>query len=295
MIRPSQLQIAEHCGLAPRLAEQFPEASAAADRGTEIHRQIAARKPESAEAKAALDFLAGLPDAMIEHEVRLRLEDPDSGELITAGTADAIIRGSEGLLVVDWKTGNPDYVEAPEDNLQLWAYALAAMSHETDRIGVALAFLDGSRLDLRRSDMLPCEMTWPLFERIRKAATRPPVATPGDHCGRCWQRWHCDAYRDRARHALTIVNEPRDLALTDDTAAELLRRAELVEEAAKMAKELVKSHVRNGGRIESNGKVYVPQTVAGRRTADVAALERDGLAQYVKQGESYERWSWRRA
>jgi hypothetical protein len=65
MTRPSALQIAERCGLAPKLAEQYPEASPAADRGTAIHAEIAkallgGTAPTTPEARAAVAYVRGL-------------------------------------------------------------------------------------------------------------------------------------------------------------------------------------------------------------------------------------------
>jgi hypothetical protein len=65
MIRPSALQMAEHCGLASKLAEAYPETSSAADRGAGIHAEIARAimggvAPTSPEARAAVAWLRGL-------------------------------------------------------------------------------------------------------------------------------------------------------------------------------------------------------------------------------------------
>ncbi len=94
MIRPSALQLAEKCGLASRLAEQHPEASPAADRGTAIHREIARallgrEAPTTPEAKAAVAWARErLNVSAVEAPVCLR--DPETDEVITEGTADLV-------------------------------------------------------------------------------------------------------------------------------------------------------------------------------------------------------------
>lgn len=299
MIRPSALQIAEHCGLSARLAEQYPETSPAADRGTAIHADIAmalttgkpAATPEGRAAVRWVKDTKGGEDLIVEQGIELR--DPETDEVITAGTPDLVLLDNDGVhaSVIDWKTGRPDHVPVPAENMQLMAYAAAvALKHDRPAVNGILVFLDGAETTtFAGQDWLH---HWDLIERVRTAANRPAVASPGEHCWRCWSRSHCQSYRDRAGLALTTLQGSRELTLTDETAGELAVRIKAVREAADMAEELVKAHVRNGGRALADGKAYVPQTIAGRKTADVRELLADGLDRYVREGKPYERWSW---
>jgi hypothetical protein len=294
VIRPSALQLAEKCGLASRLAEQFPEASPAADRGTAIHEEIASGRPQSLEAIVAVLWLGKLPGD-VSHDVRVTLADPETGDVITRGTADLVASHGDDLLVVDWKTGRPEFVAPAAENLQLHAYGLAvALDCGLEAYRVALGFLDGDQLTLDEAPPVKGAEMWTMFNRIKAAAARPPVASPGEHCARCWSRVHCHAWRDRVTTALALL-PGEAVALTDETATALALRLADVKKAAEVAEEMVKAHVRGGGRVEHDGKIYAPSMVAGRKTADVKALEAAGLGQYVKQGAGYETWKWRRA
>lgn len=98
MIRPSALTLAEKCGLSAKLAADFPEASPAADRGTAIHAEIAAAlapggpEPKSPEAIAAVEWLRRTYPGLLPHpEYAVQLDDVETGEPITAGTADLVL------------------------------------------------------------------------------------------------------------------------------------------------------------------------------------------------------------
>lgn len=304
MIRPSALQIAEKCGLAPKLAADFPETSAAADRGTGIHGEIHAAlgpngggEPESPEARAAVKWATRFPDYATEKLVTLY--DPESGEPITAGTLDFIGMEPDNIAIVDWKTGRPENVTPVDDNLQLLAYGLAeAIETNAPGFRCVIVFLDGDRLTTDESRLYKADEWWPLLDRVRAAASRAPVASPGPHCAGCWQRRVCPSYRERTALALTLLPSPgpTDLALTDQQATDLVLRAKAVREACDLAEELAKAHVQNGGRVEADGRRWGPHTVAGRRSGpSVKDLEAQGLGHLVKPGAPSTRWEWRKA
>ena len=76
----------------------------------------------------------------------------------------------------------------------------------------------------------------------------------------------------------------------------MILRVQAIREAADMAEELVRAHVRGGGTVEADGKVYAPSMVAGRRSGPtVKELEAEGLAHLIRDGKPSERWGWRRA
>ncbi len=175
------------------------------------------------------------------------------------------------VVVVDWKTGRRENVPPVDENLQLLAYGLAAgLASDAKGFRCIIAFLDGDRVDADESRIYHQADWWPLLERVKAAASRPAVATPGAHCGGCYQRAHCSSWTARASTALALI-ERRELELTPETAAQLLLRVQAVREAADFAEEMARSFVRNGGRIEADGKAYAPQMVNGRRTGPTLA------------------------
>lgn len=302
MVRPSLLQRAELCGLVPALAEKYPEAGQAADRGTQIHAEIArclgsGEAPTTPEARAAVEWLRGYvgdSDASIAVEGKVSLIDTDTMDTITEGTPDAVVTFGDGsLTVIDWKTGRPENVEDIDTNLQLIAYGLATCGGEA--FHTALVFLDGDAVDVRFSSEFAPSQHQELLARVKLAATREPVASPGDHCGKCYQRHYCDAWKARLSTALVACGEPAPSALVPETAAKLATMLDAAETWVDAAKAALKAYIRDGGVVEKGGKVAAITSVAGKKTADVKALEADGLARYVKQGASFERITWRKA
>lgn len=304
MIRPSALTIAQHCGLAPALGEKYPEQSDAAESGIADHAEIAAcilgdTTPKGANARAAVGYIRGRIEGgarVTGIEVPARLEDPESGDLVTEGTADVVLEQAGVLEVLDWKTGRMENVPPPAENLQLAAYALAvALARGAESYRTTLVFLrDGNLTEVQGPIVDGAEM-WAALDRVRKAASRPPVASPGPHCGGCYQRALCPSWRERATTALSLVGRA-DLTVTDETATEMILRVQAVREAADLAEEMVRAHVRNGGSVEADGKVYGPQMVNGRRSGPtVKELEQAGLAHLIREGKPSERWGWKNA
>lgn len=299
MIRCSQLQLAERCGLASRLAEQYPETSQAAERGTAIHVEIASGKPVSAEARAALEWLPN-GQKSIEHEVPVRLLDPETGDVITAGTADVLAIDDRGVLqVIDWKTGSPDYVTAPDDNLQLLAYGVAAaLNREAPAFRVALAFLDGDQVDVRWSIAYWGDTWWPLIDRIKAAASAPPVARTGPHCSSCWQRKHCSAWLLPAFEGETAL-KPFTEGGGGLTSANVARALELRDVMRTMLDTMdgqIEAYVREAGPVRVGDREFGCWPTRGRRTGPtLAELEAQGLGHLIKQGAPTTRMGWRKA
>jgi hypothetical protein len=309
MIRPSSLPVAEKCAYSTALAERFPETSENAERGNAVDAEITAalRAGTTPQGKDARACVATFRELVTERNADLyvqelvALHDPETGAVLTEGTPDVqAVAPGQPLITVDWKKREQyfaGYLAEPDDNLQLHAYSVArgllagAESYEN----VLVLFGDGEA-EVLRSRVYAQPEWWPFIERIRAIQDKERIPAPGAHCQNCWQRWLCDSYRERAKLALTIISQSTTelgAAITDEQAAELAVRAEQVKNAATMALDLVKAHHRHGGRVEVGGKRYVPTMLPGRRTADVAALERDGLVQYIRKGAGYERWTWR--
>jgi hypothetical protein len=301
VIRPSLLNRAERCGLVPALAVAHPECGPAADRGTAIHADIAKCGAAgeydggiTPEAKAALNWIRSRLVGELVYERCVSLVDTDTMDTVTDGTPDLIAGpDSDGAItVIDWKTGQPDNVPEADDNLQLLAYGLAACEGRPFR--VCLAFLDGDAVDARWSRTFGPSEHPALFARVKAAATREPVASPGDHCVSCYQRHYCDAWRARTRTALAMLPESTAITVTDETAAALVQRVKTVREAADMAEALVRAHVKAGGRCVVDGKEYAPTMTKGRESVDAKAVKEAGLVQFIKAGAPYETWRWRK-
>jgi hypothetical protein len=94
--------------------------------------------------------------------------------------------------------------------------------------------------------------------------------------------------------------EPKDIAIpaleiTNETAGPLALRIRAIKKACELADEQIKAFARNGGHVAANGKEYVAGSCDGRETADVSALKADGLTKYIRQGNPYETWRWRKS
>ncbi len=290
------LAMAERCGLAPALAEQYPETGDAAERGTAIHAEIvrAWRENDQApypEAQAACDWLRSLGiDAELYWEKQVAVVD--DLDVLTEGTPDLVIEEAAICTVVDWKTGRSENVEDADSNLQLIAYGLAICGGEAFRC--VLVFLDGLHADARYSRVFEPAEHPALLSRVRAAATRKPEAHPGEWCGSCYQRRFCPSYRVRESQALALIESDVELGITDGNAGQIMARAKAVREAAETAEAMVKAHVRNGGACIVDGKRLTLGTCKGRESADVKALKEAGLVQYIKEGAPYERAAWKK-
>jgi len=298
-VRPSLLQRAEVCGYVPVLAEKYPEEGEAAARGKGIHQEIArawhaGEESTIPEAKAALVWLGENAVGELRFEQKVSLIDPDTMDTITEGTPDVVAGPDTAgtMLVCDWKSGRPENVPEADDNLQLVAYGLATCNDGPFRC--VLVFLDGDKADARWSRVFEPSEHPALLSRVKAAANREPVPTPGEHCGSCWQRRYCHAWQAREGQALALIEQDRSLAVTDDNAGAIMARAKAVKEAAEAAEAIVKAHVRNGGRCVVDGKLLTLSMCKGRETADTKALKEAGLTQYLKTGNEYERATWKK-
>jgi hypothetical protein len=312
VIRPSALGL---CGLAPVLAEQFPETSEAAESGTGTHERIgealrsllAGDEPQAADpdARAAVAIVRDMLEEGyrgIAVEAPVALEDPETGEVLTAGTPDLVGEEGDHLWVIDWKTGRQEHLRQsdPDENLQLMAYAVAeALRRRKRTLGWSIVFLGGDGTWEERSSRL-FEDAWPLLERVRRAATLPPVARIGGHCQRCWQRKHCHAYLLPAHEGPSALAPFTNGGLSPATAAQALQVYEQFRDATEIAlnaaRAQLEDYVRAHGPIEVDGRCWGPHEVAGRKTGpSVKELEAQGLGRLVRQGKPSVRWEWRKA
>jgi hypothetical protein len=302
LIRPSALQLAEHCGYASVLAAQYPESSPAARRGQGIHAQIADGKSESPEARAALRWLKDRWEGQrIAHEVPVRLLDPETDEEITAGTADVIIEEDPAvpaICVVDWKTGKRANVADADDNLQLLTYGLAAsMQNDAQAFRVVAVYLDGDDVSTDESRVYHAADWWPILARVRAAAYAKPEASPGPHCTGCWQRRHCPSWilpAGDAPAALAPIQQPG--GLTVENAPDALMMRERLRDMLAVVDGALEAHTARFGPIRVGDKQWGPVTVNGRRSGpSLDQLEAMGLGHLIKQGRPTTRHEWRKA
>ncbi len=135
---------------------------------------------------------------------------------------------------------------------------------------------------------------WAVLERIKGAVARAPVPNVGPHCHGCWQRTHCPAWLLPAHEgpsALTPFTAPT--GLTPENAAQALQTVQAMKDALEIAEARLKDFARRHGGIVDGDRIWAP-TTRTRKSADVGALERDGLDKYVRTSPSYEVFRWRR-
>jgi hypothetical protein len=311
MIRPSSLSLAESCTYFVKLQEKFPETSEYANRGNVVDDQNTAHLLGKAEANdpdalACISKLADIKDSIVSPgrflyvQEKVQLFDPDTGNLLVEGTPDVQI-GSERktLYTVDWKKREQyyaGYLPPPDQNLQLHAYSVArclSSSYESYQ-NIIILFGDGEA-EAVGSEIYSLAESVPFIERIRKIQEKPMTPTPGAHCHNCYQRWVCDSYRERAKLAMTLLRDTELTGtITDEQAAQLAHASKVAADASKLAKELAQAHYRSGGVVALDGKRYVPVLCQGRATADVDRLRKDGMDKYIRKGEQYERWLWKK-
>jgi hypothetical protein len=307
MRRPSSLVVP--CAESARLSEAFPEASEAASRGTAIHQEIAAalnsgQDPSSEEARQAVRWLKNeVLDEGARAEVPLTLVDPESGETLTAGTADVVVQRGSQVDVVDWKTGRSEHVPPVEENLQLWAYAAAAALSAGPGVEVVSCHLVFVRPEgdlVAWSDTRPVAQLWDIIDAVRAEAKRAPGPNAGPWCeSRCFSRHRCSAYLLPA-HAGPSALAPFTAGhgLTPDNAAEALRTLEAFKgasaKAVSAAEAQLQSFVLAHGPIRDGDREWGPVIQAGRKSGpSVKECEALGLKEYVKIGAPITTWKWR--
>lgn len=303
MIRPSALQIAQFCGAAPRIAKQFPQGSRYTEHGTEIHRQIAyaikhGTVPLDPGAKSAVEWSKKFK--LIGSEIDVELRDPETDEIITAGTCDFAAHGAvpDSLFVLDFKTGRPENVPHPSDALQLHAYAGAlCLSNGFTKYSVAIGHVVDGRFWVGDEHFVHTdEEFWSYFDRIKSAASRGPEPIVGPHCDRCYVQSHCSAFMLPAMDgpkALDVFCKPGGLTL--ENAGDAILVVEAMETAVDIAKERLKNLARETPIIVG-GREWGPTTVAGRRSGpSVTDCEKAGLGHMVRDGRPYEKFGWRKA
>ncbi len=310
MIRPSSLSIAEKCALSPVLSARFPETNPNIERGLYVEQQVYKELSTGAnatdpDAAACVRWLRANLDIR-EYQQKVELRD-ETGRLVTEGTPDIV--GTDTwqpglLLVVDLKKREQvTYGKIPDvdDNLQLHAYAIAHAQRDgflTYRTCL-LTFGEGTAEPLWSHAYGPPE--WgPILERIKRISGqsgnisgKDPPGQAGPHCTNCYPRVHCPHWAIPAHQGpsyLAPFVEPGGLSV--ETAGKGLLAVRAMRDMCDRAEQALKAfRLANGpGSIVVGDQSWEPVQQQGRRTADLAALERDGLSGYIRKGEPFETW-----
>jgi hypothetical protein len=332
--RPSAYQIAEACARSAWLSHHYPEENAATKHGSakdELVSKALAGGPEPAlveiEARAIIVWVRKeFPkDARFYVQHRVTLVDPMTGETITSGTPDLLVtyRTSAGrlrLVVIDWKSIGQLYaghLAAPDDNLQQLIYMVAAgMELAVDEAQIILVCFDATKLKLIEGEVHDQEAWWPFLERIK--AVQPidmegpqPKASKGDHCGRCYQKLHCNAYLLPApaegiqlpKALAPLIEDTANRELSAESAAAALEWLEgawdVLERAIKLTKQVesqLATYVQTRGPIVVGDRTWGPIPDNGKRAgASVAELEARGLHDLIKPAKPSVKFDWRKA
>jgi hypothetical protein len=329
MVRPSSLSLAEHCELAPILAEEFPETNAAIERGNLVDREVARELLGGAaatdpDALACLEWLSregivGAPPVSegattlgsettgghLFVQESISLAHPQTGEEITRGTPDIVwIKGGE-VTVIDLKKREQQWAGRLPDvdrSLQLHAYGLAWAIRSGAR-SYKLAYLlfgDGDASGMWSGTY--SASTWQSYlDRMMRIVDKSnatvargtkPRPTAGPHCAQCYQRIHCPSWllpAHQGETALSPLSQPG--GLTAENAGVALMAVMAIEEAAERAREILKAYATVNGPIVVGDRQWAPVLVQGRQSGPpVKELEAMGLSHLIRNGKPFLQW-----
>ena len=259
---PSSLHRRSLCPASAGMEAMCPEegGSAAAERGTAIHRALAdwlgwcladSRRPsfpDDADAQmtceAIMEFAEGIvrggvPPYELRAEMRLQLRDT-FGEVLTEGTADLVWQDTEGLWhVADWKTGRTPVPEAAS-NWQASAYAAAlAQQSRADRVCVHIVQpplgLSTSR-EFGGEEL--AEVASAIMEVVAEGeATGAPCRPSPEACRFCRARLVCTAWRLAQDNALRVPAGLEVARMDDELLAAEYGRVQVAEAYASALRE----------------------------------------------------------
>jgi hypothetical protein len=331
-VRPSSLQLAELCHAAPWLSTKYPTSQAATRFGSAVDIQVTTilrcmvsgnmaelpteeeLMPETAKILEWLEANYPIEQWCYWVQEKVTLLDPETGEVLTAGTPDLIClhRTEPRFVCVDWKKIHQfwaGHLAKPDENMQQLAYVAAfwlkiASSRAITSAKIVLACWDATGVTPMESQEILEDRLREVVERIRAIPMvdvdgQQPEAAVGEHCDHCYQRLHCHA------HLLPMVvvtkaglpaafAEFTDQPLTVETAVKALGWLEgarrVLREAGKIA-DLVEGNVDafvlQNGPVEAGEMIYGPRPVTGKRAgATVATLEAEGLQRLIRPGKA---------
>lgn len=345
-VRPSSLGMAKCCPRSPWLSVKYPASHAVTRFGSAVDKQVSvvlsciavgdlANLPTEEdllpETGKILDWLER--NYPIEQwtwhiQEKVELHDPETGELLTAGTPDLVCvhRTDPVFVVIDWKKSGQMYaghLQKPDENDQQLAYLAATWlclvaERKIERSKIILACFDDRGVTPLESGTP--EQPWITEDRLTAVVESiravPPVdvdgpqpeAEVGDHCGHCWQRMHCSEHLLPMAVA-TQAGLPAPFA--EFTGAEMavetvvkalswLEGAKRVLSEAKKIVELVEgnvdSFVTQNGPVTVEAMTYGPVLAKGKRAgATVKTLEAEGLTRLIRQGDDKVTCKWYKA
>lgn len=310
MIRPSSLSLARHCRKSAELSGPGNENTA---RGNDVDRQVCAAlaggdEPTDAVAAAIVaDIRQRYPDATFVAQAKIRLIDPATGDVLTAGTPDILVLGTDTLVVLDLKRRGQrlsGHLPPPSQSVQLRAYGIAACQRYGMRAySPEYVLFDEGPIEFESGGTYDVTTWWPFIEELIELNARPVEYTTGEHCAKCWNRLRCEAFLLPVTRDATPALQPFatvGAALTSDQAQaawDWLTKARLAlkagKELADAVEEQLEAYGRAGGTI--GDMRLVQATTKGRRSgATVAELEAAGRTDLIKEGKASVSWEWKR-
>lgn len=277
---PSVLFRRELCPGSANAEKDLPEISnEAAERGTYLHDLIAktlsgnslhAKEEDLEVAERCADYCVEMISQYFSGEldqalVEQKLEYKDGEEVLFYGTADYIaIYGKEAILI-DWKTGYSDLVDA-EDNLQAVAYSVAlAQKYDLEKVYACL--YNPTNFQRTCYEYTEFENMAGHIKAIIKATEDDQKLNPGEiQCRFCKAALHgtCKAFLEtQNKLALTAKNTSSEIIaqLSDDVLVETFEKCKLIDGFQKQ----LETELRE--RLKSNPIVagYFLKERAGRR------------------------------
>ena len=323
--RPSIFSLAKLCPRAPWLAARYPEQTAYASEGLSVDAAVSAAIRSGAATtreaeRLCLDWLEQTFPTRVSTSVQrtLALTDPETGATLVAGTPDLFFQVDASPLigltvhVVDWKKNEQRLAgKLPpiDDDWQLkiylamaWQECPVAVRGQYHRVcwSDSCVFPESSQV-YQQVDL------WGTIDTVKAAPevdpeAPKPTACKGEHCGRCYQRHHCDAYLlpagESTPAALVPLTIPAMLAPEEATGAlAWLAKAEATLKAGKALMEIVeaalRSYVDRCGAITLDGRSWGAKTNPGRRSGPtVKELEDNGLYHLIRDGKPSTTYGW---
>lgn len=337
-VRPSSYEMAEKCLRSPWLAARYRESNSATRFGNSVDGQVTRALANGGEivlqpgevlfdeAVALLDWVkTKFGSVEMYPQRKLVLNDPETNEVLTQGTADLVVldRKAKKVWIVDWKKKGQwwaGHLSPPESNLQQLIYLAAAwmelsISSEIERGEIILACFDERGVTPKESGDLPLESLSDIIHRVR-AVPRidvdgpAPEAVKGDQCGDCYQRMHCDAYLLPIIPALVKLDADGELGvpkammepggLTNESAAAcllwlerirpILAKADCIQE---LVKDNIETYVITHGPVIVGNMQYQAEPTTGKRSGpSVKELERMGRHDLIRPGKPGIKCAW---
>jgi hypothetical protein len=327
-VRPSSLQLAEECDLAPYLSTVYPASRAETRMGSTVDAQVTAIVksvvsgdtsdlptdeeiyPETERIMEWLEATYHFDEWEYFVQERVELLDPETGDLLTAGTPDLMClhRTLPVLVDIDWKKRGQmwaGHLKRPDENLQQLAYVTAAwlkhsLNRKIEQAKIVLACWDAEGVTPLESEWITEDMLTDVVDRVRAVPPidldKPrPEAAVGEHCLHCYQRMHCPEHLlPPAVVAAAGIPEPfaefSEEPLSSETVVQALawrEQANNLLRAAEKIRDLVEgninAYVAAAGPVQVGEMMYGPRPTNGRRCgATVATLEKEGLQRLIR-------------